>query len=666
MSEDCVKSLGPIGCYFFVTGQHMSPSPSVMADARTPEAPANPEEGSTSTVMIAVLASVLGGLALLAVVAAAVVLLRRRAAQRRAGEQQAEGGKAGGGPPPAKKPRGLPQEPSPDSLRRLQPWKGGVWVAPIARGASRGSGLVEGDPMASGAGGDSRPGLSDLPVTPFTPQRPDLLLGVACGEEVTLLDGVLGRGTFGVVREGLFQGQKVAVKLLTHGPLPATKQSGGGGRGGPKEAINAPPDKPEAAPPAADGGLADFATDSISGDVDAAGVLGEGEPVEPQADVDAEAEAGPGAGVEAKSNAGGKAGKGKAEGRADGACSVGPATPQELATFAAEVEVLGRCCHPNVVRLLAACLGPPQPCLVYELCETSLDRLIYAKPRALLPLPTVLRIAIDIARGLSYLHPTIVHRDLKPANVLVNLSGPQPVAKLSDFGLSRLRATVAPTHTPEAGTPAYTAPECFDTLNTRISHQADVYSLGVVVWECLTGLVPWWGCSPVAVAYTVTMLGQRLPLNALPPERLPARLSGLLTACWEHDPLRRPAAAELVKSLQAVLHQVREAPAPAAGQPAPAVLEPTAPAVPAWPPPAWAHASPAHTLQGGASTVEGASGVRVIGSVVGSGGVPAGPEVGLEMQPVVGIRVGPGMAAQHDPTAPAPAYRTYGEPYVRS
>ncbi|GFR43685.1 hypothetical protein Agub_g4793, partial [Astrephomene gubernaculifera] len=220
---------------------------------------------------------------------------------------------------------------------------------------------------------------------------------------------------------------------------------------------------------------------------------------------------------------------------------------RELAMLSQEVEVLGRCCHPNVVRLLAACLSPPQPCLVMELMESSLDRLLHARPAGLLPLNRVLQIAIDIARGLEYLHPTIVHRDLKPANVLVDMSGPAPVAKLSDFGLSRLRHTVLATRHPEAGTPAYMAPECFDTDNLEISHQADIYSFAVIMWEMLTGLVPWWGCAPLTVAYTVTLLGERLPLAAIPPQRCPPKLARLLTQCFEGEPRRRPAAAELVK-----------------------------------------------------------------------------------------------------------------------
>ncbi|PNH02905.1 Serine/threonine-protein kinase HT1 [Tetrabaena socialis] len=96
------------------------------------------------------------------------------------------------------------------------------------------------------------------------------------------------------------------------------------------------------------------------------------------------------------------------------------------------LQVLGRCQHPNIVRLLAACLKPPRLCLVMELMDTSLERLVHGKAGDLMPLQTVLHVAADIARGLAYLHPTIVHRDLKPGNVLLsNLESMRPIAKLT-------------------------------------------------------------------------------------------------------------------------------------------------------------------------------------------------------------------------------------------
>ncbi|PNH08742.1 putative serine/threonine-protein kinase, partial [Tetrabaena socialis] len=186
------------------------------------------------------------------------------------------------------------------------------------------------------------------------------------------------------------------------------------------------------------------------------------------------------------------------------------------ASFAQELEVLGRCEHPNILRILAACMAPPRPCLVME----------------------VLHIASEIAQGLAYLHPTILHRDLKPANVLINDPwGERPVVKLSDFGLSRLRNTVVLTAHPEAGT--------------------DIYSYGVVVWEMLAGCRPWEGLGAVNIACQVTLLGQRLemPPRGAPGScrsRWPGQLCQMLEECWDPVPVRRPAAEELAKLLMLV------------------------------------------------------------------------------------------------------------------
>ncbi|KAG2434669.1 hypothetical protein HXX76_007562 [Chlamydomonas incerta] len=223
-----------------------------------------------------------------------------------------------------------------------------------------------------------------------------------------------------------------------------------------------------------------------------------------------------------------------------------------------EVGVLGRCSHPNAVRRIAACLDPHQPCLVMELCETSLEALGFnrgggedraagtetAPPVQLMPLEQVLNVALGICSALSYMHPTIIHRDLKPANVLLNkASSDAPEVKLADFGLARIRATTMPTAEPEAGTAAYLAPE-------------DLYSLGVCIWAMLTGEQPWRDFSIVAIAFKVCK-GDRLPLNHIPRHRCPYKLQQLVTTLFDRDPRRRPAAEEAAKRLMLIQQQLR-------------------------------------------------------------------------------------------------------------
>ncbi|GIL78194.1 hypothetical protein Vretifemale_7609 [Volvox reticuliferus] len=222
------------------------------------------------------------------------------------------------------------------------------------------------------------------------------------------------------------------------------------------------------------------------------------------------------------------------------------------ATLKQEVEVLARCQHPNIVCLHAACLKAPWLCLVMELMDTSLDRLIHGEQR-LLPLDTVIHIAIQTARGLAYLHPTIVHRDLKPGNVLIsNASSSRPVVKLADFGLSRLRDSVLITKNPEVGTAPYIAPEAFDSKNFTITDRVDVYALGIMLWEMLAGRRPWAGQNMVVIAIIVAMHQRRPPVGLLSHERCPPKLRSLIHMCWDPDPARRPAAAEVVKALMLV------------------------------------------------------------------------------------------------------------------
>ncbi|KAG2485131.1 hypothetical protein HYH03_016118 [Edaphochlamys debaryana] len=232
-----------------------------------------------------------------------------------------------------------------------------------------------------------------------------------------------------------------------------------------------------------------------------------------------------------------------------------------LQAFQAEVEVLARCRHPNVVSLLAVCVQPPRLCLVMERMDCSLHALVYGdrdargptgpSPRAPpIPLLKALHISHQVCSGLAYLHPHVVHRDLKPANVLLNHpASDRPCVKLVDFGLSRTQLTTKSTQNPEAGTLGYIAPEAYDTNNRVVRHYADMYSLGVLIWAMLTGRVPWEGHTEFEVAVFITIHRRKLRLDGLPPERCPPALRRLLEACWDLDPCRRPAAAELAKEL---------------------------------------------------------------------------------------------------------------------
>src|ERR687888_392079 len=118
--------------------------------------------------------------------------------------------------------------------------------------------------------------------------------------------------------------------------------------------------------------------------------------------------------------------------------------------------------------------------------------------RGPVPVPTALEVALQVARGLSFAHQHgLVHRDVKPQNVLLNGSGE---AKVTDFGIARsLTVQHGMTQTGTVlGTSDYIAPE--QAQGRRVDEQSDVYSLGVVLFELLTGRVPFPGENFVAVA----------------------------------------------------------------------------------------------------------------------------------------------------------------------
>ncbi|KAG2454323.1 hypothetical protein HYH02_001350 [Chlamydomonas schloesseri] len=250
----------------------------------------------------------------------------------------------------------------------------------------------------------------------------------------------------------------------------------------------------------------------------------------------------------------------------------GPGASDASSKLSQEIQVLARVRHPNIIKLLAANPRPPMVCLVMERMDTSLDKMMYgggggvgggnregAAGQRPMPMAKVVHIALQIARALAYLHPYVLHRDLKPANVLISgADTDRPVAKLADFGLARLRDTVLVTQHPEVGTWPYMAPETFDASNFTITDRSDCYSFGVLLWEMVTGLPPWKGLTMVVVAYIVTVMGKRLPPEPLAARGAPHRLIRLIQQCFEPDPLRRPAAAELVKGLLLVQEQLQQ------------------------------------------------------------------------------------------------------------
>lgn len=164
-------------------------------------------------------------------------------------------------------------------------------------------------------------------------------------------------------------------------------------------------------------------------------------------------------------------------------------------TFRAEVEILGRIRHANIVRLLFSCSSEDFRVLVYNYVENgSLGDVLYGdKGGLLLDWPKRFAIAVGAAHGIAYLHhdcvPAIVHRDVKSNNILLDAEF-RP--KVADFGLAKILSHDAvqgdQVMSRVAGSYGYIAPEYAYTM--RVTEKSDVYSFGVVLLELVTGKRP--------------------------------------------------------------------------------------------------------------------------------------------------------------------------------
>ncbi|WVY91604.1 hypothetical protein V8G54_037118 [Vigna mungo] len=227
----------------------------------------------------------------------------------------------------------------------------------------------------------------------------------------------------------------------------------------------------------------------------------------------------------------------------------------QLKEFLREVAIMKRVRHPNVVLFMGAVTKRPHLSIVTEyLPRGSLFRLIH-KPASgeILDPRRRLRMALDVAKGINYLHclkPPIVHWDLKTPNLLVDRNW---TVKVCDFGLSRFKANTFLSSKSVAGTPEWMAPEFL--RGEPSNEKSDVYSFGVILWELVTLQQPWNGLSHAQVVGAVAFQNRRL---AIPPNISPA-LASLMEACWADKPADRPSFASIVDSLKKLLKSPADA-----------------------------------------------------------------------------------------------------------
>ncbi|XP_028551666.1 serine/threonine-protein kinase STY17 isoform X3 [Dendrobium catenatum] len=216
--------------------------------------------------------------------------------------------------------------------------------------------------------------------------------------------------------------------------------------------------------------------------------------------------------------------------------------------FAQEVHIMRKVRHKNVVQFIGACTKPPSLFIVTEFMPGGSVYDYLHKQKGVFRFSSLLRVAIDVSNGMNYLHQNnIIHRDLKTANLLMD----ENEVKIADFGVARFK-TQSGIMTAETGTYRWMAPEVIE--HRPYDHKADVYSFGILMWELLTGKLPYEFLSPLQAAVGVLRAGLRpiIPKNTNP------KLAALLEKCWQKDPALRPDFSEILDTLNCIAREVLE------------------------------------------------------------------------------------------------------------
>ncbi|KAK3578064.1 hypothetical protein CHS0354_032712 [Potamilus streckersoni] len=196
--------------------------------------------------------------------------------------------------------------------------------------------------------------------------------------------------------------------------------------------------------------------------------------------------------------------------------------------------------HPNIISFKGVCTQAPCYCIIMEYCPYGQLYEILRDGKNIPPSLT-LEWSKQIASGMNYLHNhKIIHRDLKSPNVLI---GKNDLVKISDFGNSRTWNEKS-TKMSFAGTVAWMAPEVIK--NELCSEKVDIWSFGVVLWELLTGEVPYNDVDSSAIIWGVGRNSLHLPI----PSSCPDGFKLLMKQCWSIKPRNRPSFRQILMHLE--------------------------------------------------------------------------------------------------------------------
>ncbi|KAH7439304.1 hypothetical protein KP509_04G055000 [Ceratopteris richardii] len=235
------------------------------------------------------------------------------------------------------------------------------------------------------------------------------------------------------------------------------------------------------------------------------------------------------------------------------------------AAFRQEVAVWHKLDHPNVTKFIGASMGNGDLqipsvdqgadgfvhvasnvcCVVVEyLAGGTLKNFLIRHLRRKLTFKAVMQLALDLSRGLSYLHSqSIIHRDVKSENMLLDK---KMNLKIADFGVARVEAQNPKDMTGETGTLGYMAPEVL--AGKPYNRKCDVYSFGICLWETYCCDMPYPDLSFAEMTSAVVKQHLRPEI----PKCCPSALATVMKRCWDANPDKRPSMDEVVQMLEAI------------------------------------------------------------------------------------------------------------------
>ena len=233
-----------------------------------------------------------------------------------------------------------------------------------------------------------------------------------------------------------------------------------------------------------------------------------------------------------------------------------------LKRFQREAALLMKLRHPHIIQVYDANLlddGRTYIAMEY-VAGGDLADLMRRKPGSKLPTPQAIYLMRRVAGAMAYAYERdAVHRDLKPSNILLRADTGEPV--VTDLGIAALAGANRLTGTMETlGTPQYIAPE--QVTGHNVDGRADIYAIGVMLYELLTGRLPFDGDTSWPILFKKHAEDAPLILSARPD--LPPQLAAVVDACLQRDPAARPqTAGELAAALDAFLPADVRPPTPA-------------------------------------------------------------------------------------------------------